>query len=145
MSKKKKNVTFIENPSGFNLVDVSDAQNSDEELILDEIRAEEEVPSKDELDDQLSRLSKTMAEEEKKQVAEFTDVVENPKSKKRKADSQKEELERQIAEDEAIEEENRRMEAEARDPEVLAALPKADENGNLDLVELQSCIETLLF
>ena len=31
------------------------------------------------------------------------------------------------------------------DPELLAALPQADENGNLDVQEMESCIEALLF
>ena len=56
----------------------------------------------------------------------------------------------EIAEDEALAAEMARQDAEGsdQDPEVLAALPSepvADENGVLDLREVESCIEALLF
>jgi|GEM_PF-75682 len=56
----------------------------------------------------------------------------------------------EIAEDEALAAELARQDAEGaeQDPELLAALPSlpvADENGVLDLREVESCIEALLF
>jgi segregation and condensation protein B len=58
-------------------------------------------------------------------------------------------LANQIAEDEALEKElSAEEETDEQDPELLAALPKEpeeDDSGNLDLREMESCIEALLF
>lgn len=53
----------------------------------------------------------------------------------------------QIAEDQALQAElaKEAEEAEQIDPALAAALPQRDENGNLDLNELQSAIEAILF
>lgn len=54
----------------------------------------------------------------------------------------------QIAEDEALEQAMADENAEEIDPELQAALPREpeeDESGNLDLTEMESCIESILF
>jgi segregation and condensation protein B len=57
------------------------------------------------------------------------------------------ELAAQIAEDQALQaqEAEEAKRAEELDPELKAALPQPDENGNLDLEEVQSCLEAILF
>jgi segregation and condensation protein B len=88
----------------------------------------------------------------------MAEEVEKIEAQVREADAKSEEesaeeLQRQIAEDQALAAEMAREAAEAEklletDPELLAALPKEpqpDAQGNMDLSEMQSCIETLLF
>jgi segregation and condensation protein B len=147
-------VSFIDEPFGIRTLEISEAQKNGEELELDE-ELKDELGKHPELsiekgeasDEQLENLARAIDEQNREleaqaQAASAETEVEN-----------KAELERQIAEDQALAAEMAREAAEAEklletDPELLAALPKEptpDEQGRLDLSELQSCIETLLF
>lgn len=156
---------FIETPFINNLSDITRAQQLDESVDLgidadlgdawneiDEENLEEgegtdplaDLPSAEETDAEMSRIAESVAAQEQQIVAELEALAEQEE----KAAAQR--LAREIAEDEALE---KQMKEEAEraaelDPELLAALPKepiADENGNLDLAEMEACIETLLF
>ncbi len=138
------------------LHEINDAQRSDEELELDEPRDESETEASDddlaleplelldnesEIEETLLRLTEKMQAEEAsvaKDLAEASLLTEE-KAKRLLAD--------QIAEDQALELAQQEEEAE-EDPELLAALPREpeeDDQGNLDLREMESCIEALLF
>lgn len=106
---------------------------------------EEGIPEQDpaQVEQELNALAAAIQKQDEKTQAELEQVsvasgVENPE----------ELLARQIAEDQALEKALAEEDAAETDPELLAALPKQpveDENGNLDLAEMESCIETLLF
>ncbi|MGZ3689588.1 MAG: SMC-Scp complex subunit ScpB, partial [Bdellovibrionota bacterium] len=80
-------------------------------------------------------------------VAEKQIALELEAAAVNQAEADAERLAEQIAEDEALaramaEEQKAELESDA---ELQAALPHADAEGNLDLDELQSCVEALLF
>jgi segregation and condensation protein B len=139
-------VSFVEDPFGIKTIEISEAQQSTDELELDETELGTETPFEKD-DGQLENLAKAI-DEQNKQLE-----VENAEAQAKAREQSAEELERQIAEDQALAAEMAREAAEAEklletDPELLAALPKepkVDENGNLDLSEMESCLETLLF
>lgn len=139
-------VAFIDDPYGIKTIEISEAQKTSEELELDE---ELEPETEFETDDsQLENLANALDEQAKRLEAEALAAQAQPAE-----EASAEELARQIAEDQALAAEMAREAAEAEklleiDPELLAALPREpqpDAQGNMDLSELQSCIETLLF
>jgi segregation and condensation protein B len=159
-------VSFIEDPFGIRTHEISQAQQIAEELELDEDLvgfSETEADSESESetaplealsplelnqdDSALNNLAEAMAKEEQKVEAQL--AVEDETSQADR-DAQ---LAAQIAEDQALAaqmqaEQLAAEEALQMDPELQAALPKEpqpDAEGKLDLSELQSCIETLLF
>lgn len=151
-------VTFVMDPYAMNTLDVAAAQKDDEFQVDD---SDLEMSDEDEIDDgndpelvldtdekaieeTLEGLKAAMDEQDAEQaklVAEAEALDEEAREKL---------LAAQIAEDEALE---KAMKEEAEnglenDPELLAALPtlpEEDDDGNLDLSELESCIEALLF
>jgi segregation and condensation protein B len=163
--KEPAPVTFVSDPFSLgSTYDVSAAQRSDEELDLDadfehEEDASEESEEEDEelqletdeaaMSETLQRLQERMASEEAEvaKVLAAAGVLSEEEAEKHLAE--------QIAEDVALEKEmkaeadaNEEEEAAEVDPELLAALPREpeeDEHGNLDLSEMESCIEALLF
>ncbi|HAR43966.1 MAG TPA: SMC-Scp complex subunit ScpB, partial [Bdellovibrionales bacterium] len=157
--KDQNIVAFIENPYGLANLEVSEAQRESEPLELDEevdaidmsalsreLESSEpemsELPDLDE--DQLARISDAIGEAETEQ-AEIQEVLSADEAQDAAA-----ELAAQIAEDEAIAAQLAQdaAEQEGSDQELLAALPKAPEvmpNGELDLQEMESCLEALLF
>jgi segregation and condensation protein B len=130
-------VTFVSDPFHLGVLDVSEAQRmEDEPLDLEDLA---------ESDDLLQALSETLEKEEAKQVEELLETQQES------AQEAQERLAAEIAEDEALQaalaQEASETEEEV-DPELAAALPQLpqpDESGALDLSELRSCIETLLF
>jgi segregation and condensation protein B len=133
MSKKKKAeqkpVTLIEDPYGFNTLDISDAQSNEDELILDEI---DEAAAAE----KLSKIAEAVAEAEAVSKAEAEAAPETPE------ENAEAELAAQIAEDQALQAEIRAEEAEAAKAD---ASPLLGASGELDLAEVQSCVEALLF
>ncbi|OFZ84030.1 MAG: SMC-Scp complex subunit ScpB [Bdellovibrionales bacterium RIFOXYD1_FULL_44_7] len=129
-------VAFVEDPYKYSLLETAQAQN-DEDYCGKQDEPEDFEAAKD--DGTLDKLAKTMAEEEKRQEQEV-----QARLKATSFDPEKE-LAEQIAEDKALEEEEEAKKAlELNDPELQKAMPK-EVDGNLDLCELQSCIEALLF
>lgn len=126
-------VGILTDPFGLaNIQEVSDAQRSDEELVLDE--GIDDFPEVNELDDSaLKNLASAMAVEHEKHVAELEALA---------SEAHEETAE---TEDSPEMEEVPSEEEEASDAELAAALPQPDENGKLDVAEVESCIETLLF
>ncbi len=145
-------------------VEVAEAQNSDEPLDLDEPNdeaGEDTLETSDEISDleddaplaletneaeieeTLNRLQEKMDLEaaETLRAAEEIAAI--------KAEDAKRILAAQIAEDEALAKEMaEEKDEDENDPELLRALPREpeeDEHGNLDLSEMESCIEALLF
>jgi segregation and condensation protein B len=150
-------VTLIGDPFGIKTLEISEAQESSEELDLDGELLDEDFEEEGDLAlqdvtsaeavEQMESLARAVAAAEAEQVRE----AEKAAADAGETFDAEAELKRQIAEDEAL---AREMEQEAQngmteqDPELLAALPKepqADADGNLDLSEMESCIETLLF
>ncbi len=157
-------VTFVMDPYGINTLEISDAQNQDhvnidDEEILEEESEEEIAENNDdsekeaeteaeeaplefvtvaETDAQLDRLSQAIAADEVAIAAETQEIEAQLAAEQAKL------LADQIAEDEALAK-AMAEEAEEIDPELLAALPHRDANGNLDLQEMCSCIQALLF
>jgi segregation and condensation protein B len=126
-------VSMVQNPYGFPTIEVADAQESDT-VSLNE-------PSEDEA--QLERISQAITDQQEKDVGEMIETQEV-------AIDAAAELARQIAEDQELakqlaKEAEEAAEAEALDPELQAALPQLSEDGEMDLREVQSCIEALLF
>lgn len=131
-------VTLVEDPFGISTLDIAEAQKTDEELPLDSIDPEMdetlELVSQEEAELQLSSLARaideaTERETDQTQVFDPTVLAER--------------IAQEIAEDQAIAQELAQevpTETEDFDPELQAALPQS-----LDLDEMQSCIETLLF
>jgi segregation and condensation protein B len=94
--------------------------------------------------DTLDHVAAAIAIEEEKDAVEMAERLAEQKIQDEAR------LAAEIAEDEALAAELARQDAEGadQDPELLAALPSlpvADENGVLDLREVESCIESLLF
>lgn len=162
-------VTFVMDPYGINTLEISDAQNQEhveiddstetstetedaevetEEADVDaESEAEVETESEEaplefvtvaETDTQLDRLSQAIAADDVALAAETQEIEAQLAAEQAKL------LADQIAEDEALAK-AMAEEAEEIDPELLAALPHRDANGNLDLQEMCSCIQALLF
>jgi segregation and condensation protein B len=125
----------------------TDAENEDEESTGLEPGVEPQSEEMVEYD--MAKLARAMREEQDRQI----ETLEGTVNAEAEADAEAEARNaQQIAEDLALEAaEKARAEEEAEDevdPELAAALPSqpvADESGALDLSELQSCIETLLF
>lgn len=146
---KSESITLMTDPSGIgssfaNTMDIVEAQNSDEELDLDGDLEDLEIEDNEaEIEETLERLTEKMAAQEADLAKEAAELA-----VRNEADA-KQLLADQIAEDEALE---RAMQdtAEdlANDPELRAALPVEPvetESGELDLREMESCIEALLF
>ncbi|OFZ21085.1 MAG: SMC-Scp complex subunit ScpB [Bdellovibrionales bacterium GWB1_55_8] len=142
-------VSLVQDPYGFRNTEIADAQNSTEPLDIDsdldaDLDPELIITERD--DTELDRVASAVAEA----TQEFaTQAAANAAEATDDRDAEAE-LAAQIAEDEAlaqrIAEENAL--AESEDPELRAALPVepvADSEGNLDLREVESCIEALLF
>jgi segregation and condensation protein B len=138
-------VVMIEDPFQMHDLEISNAQSNPEELDLDQDIRENLSESEEDLVS-MESLSQAMAHEEKRQEKELTAL-----SEEATPDTSSEQiLANQIAEDQALEAElaQENAEAEETDEELKAALPKnpvADENGAMDLSEMQSCIEAILF
>jgi segregation and condensation protein B len=153
-------VTLITDPFGLKNLEISEAQDSPEAIDedLEEIDLEEdeeedaegtleasEVPSPESAAPQLERLATELKAEEVRQEQEAAQLaVEVPEV------DPAIELARQIAEDEALAkaEAEAKAAADAADAELQAALPrepKEGEDGELDLAEVESCLEALLF
>ncbi|MCC7440725.1 MAG: SMC-Scp complex subunit ScpB [Bdellovibrionales bacterium] len=127
------------------------ADDEDEEYIfaeaaksadIEEEPAELEIPDAAETAEQLEELAVAMAVEHRRAEA---DLIEEAGAEEAAAQV---ELIQQIAEDNAIEAHQQAVavpEPEPVDENLLAALPKVDDEGNLDLQELESCIEALVF
>lgn len=148
-------VTLMTDPSGIGstmsgIQGVADAQNSDEELELDADLDEEELAplaladDETEIEETLERLQEKMVAQEAELAKDAAELAEA------NAREAKDRLAAEIAEDEALEramkEENE--DALRHDPELRAALPvepAETESGELDLREMESCIEALLF
>jgi segregation and condensation protein B len=165
-------ISLLTDPSGMGstlskTMDIAAAQNSDEELVLDadldgteseEVTESEETEESDEIeelaplelandaeiDDTLARLQAKVEAQDAEAAKESAELEEA------RAIEAKELLAKQIAEDVALERAVKE-EAEndlANDPELRAALPREPEeteSGELDLREMESCIEALLF
>ena len=152
-------VTFVADPFGIPTLAVAEAQGQehDPEILAgeEEEETEEEETESEEDDEELEPLELASAEESDDQLerlvsalkAEEAALAEGAAEARRVAEEEAARLlADQIAEDEALAKQMAEdAEAEEIDPELLAALPKADENGNLDLHEMESCIEALLF
>ncbi len=161
-------VAIITDPFGFHNIEVSEAQNIEDELDLDDDFSDEiideldisaireslnneledvdfiEEKSPSEVDQEMSSLAQAVAVEQAKLEVELEALSAET------AENQSKLLAAQIAEDEALaqhlaEEAGTSEALEEEDPEVLAALPQVDAEGNLDLQELESCVEALLF
>lgn len=149
-------VTFVADP--FQLgesLEVAAAQRSDEELDLDEVILDDEesdddfedaplelVSNDEELADTLSRLQEKMDAETASLEKDLAAAALFTKEGAEKH------LAEQIAEDQALEKEMSAEEESENDSELRAALPREpeeDEYGNLDLAEIESCIESILF
>jgi len=163
-SDDSKPVVFVNSPSGMGnpletAMEVAAAQNSDEPLDLDgdlDTEAETELnEEEDELSTDLApELNEKEIEEPPRPLQEKMDLEAAETAREaeevlaiREGDAKKL-LAAQIAEDEALEKAMAEEEADENDPELLRALPREpeeDEHGNLDLSEMESCIEALLF
>jgi segregation and condensation protein B len=137
--KRTGKITLIEDPYGFSNLEISEAQKSDEELDLDEpveITAADVAAAEETLDrvaDRVREADEASAAEEAEADAE----AELP--------SAETELAAQIAEDQALQEQMKKEEAEAEEAAKAAPSPLLDASGQLDLAEVQSCVEALLF
>jgi segregation and condensation protein B len=139
MAKQKdKNpsiVSLVEDPFGINTLDIAEAQRDSGELILDE-----DLLDSDLLEADLENLERAIVKSDAAHAAETVGTVIEGLSEIESA----KELARQIAEDQALQKlmaEEAEL-AEKNDPELQAALPNAE---NLDIAEVQSCVEALLF
>lgn len=166
--------TLIEDPYQFKTIEIIESQNLSEELNLDsDLNKEEQDPiiisefihesltiQEDEQEvhqEQEPELEQNEAEESKENVNEFTEAdtvsLDEQFDQLAKAISEKIEnetiepslplksnLAEQIAEEEALKDEIARQEQEVKD-----AQGSITEEINLDLAEIQSCIETLLY
>lgn len=135
---KKDQVTLITDPFNMNsaLEELQElAADLDAEPAL-EIDAIEETETK------LSGLATSLEAEHERNVAELAAAAMVNEA------AAAEELARQIAEDEALEKalaaENAETESQVS-AELLAALPQINSLGEIDVAEMESCIEALLF
>ncbi len=156
--KQDAGVAFIADPFGFKTLEVSQAQaneNADESSLdeeFEESTSDAEFDSDSEEGDfdlnsekanqALDRIAEAISEQTE---ADLAAAVLQEDSPHEQAVGAAEELARQIAEDQALQEqlaqEAQQAEEElAADPELLAALPEG-----MDLDEVQSCVEALLF
>ncbi|MCM2279582.1 MAG: SMC-Scp complex subunit ScpB [Oligoflexia bacterium] len=144
--------TLITDPYGLNTIQISEQQQRDGELDLEEVSEEE--PADDEFDldetlkktmedsgEQLEKLARVMEEES----ARHAEEVEKAAEEALLTEDAAQQLAKEIAEDKLLQEQLAAEqaaldEAEANDPELLAALPQS-----LDVAEMESCLETLLF
>ncbi len=143
-------VTLIQDPFGISTPAIAEIQDSNEELDLDaeldlaeDLEINEETVAYD-----MASLARAMRAETERHAEEIESVVAEASSQ---LEAENEALlAHQIAEDEALkqaEAAEQALEAE-QDPELRAAMPSQPTlaaDGTLDLSELQSCIETLLF
>jgi segregation and condensation protein B len=132
--------TFIEDPFGLSTQEITDAQNSLEELDLDDLELEVDLSESEET---LENLSRVMAHEQAEQIRQLEELTEDD------AQDKAELLARQIAEDEELAKALHAQdllseEVDEVDPEIQAARPQSD-SGILDAAEVESCIETMLF
>jgi segregation and condensation protein B len=138
----KEIVSLIENPYGFTTIEVSEEQNKTEELTdLDEDLEdldEGELNIAEEDPIVMSSLAKAVADSDAAHAEEIADTIKQGLNSQEAA----EELARQIAEDQALAKKLAEEDENENDPELLAALPNSE---HLDLLEVQSCIEALLF
>ena len=158
------NVAFIADPYGLPQLEVALAQELSEYVVInddedetDEETDSEELPVEDlemaaatalAADETLENLRTAMAVEEDKQIQALEALAPE------QAQAAAELLAQQISEDLALaqvmaaEAAQDEYEKEALDAELMSALPDmpvADEDGNLDLAEMESCLEALLF
>ena len=140
MAKKKDNktsnenqnlVSLVEDPFGLNTLEIAEAQNQSGELDLDEEFFDQE---------DMENLEKKIAQSDAAHAEDVAGTVIHGLSEEDAA----KELARQIAEDVALQKElaEEAEQAAKLDPELQAALPNQE---NLDVSEVQSCIEALLF
>ncbi len=130
-NKDKKSddlITLIEDPYGLNTAEISEIQNSTEELILDQDMEDSEQPSES-LDDQFNKLAQAISSLEEPPVESES----NPEA----------ELAAQIQEDQALAQEILQEERQEEQEESLEANVTPIEP--LTLTEIQSCAEALLF
>lgn len=130
------------------------SQNSDDVVFIqDPFQLETEaLPefesdlSPQEVDEQFERMGKAVEEADRKTALELEKAIARAQQEEPPAENPEAELARQIREDEALAAQEK---AEADNPELSeefrAALPRVDENGELDQAELQSCLEAVLF
>ena len=124
-------VSIVEDPFALNMLEIADAQKDSGELDLDETDLDTEA---------LKRLETAVSESD---AAHSRETALNHIRGMSEAE-QAQELARQIAEDEALQKamaEEIAL-AEKGDTELLAALPNQE---ILDVAEIQSCVEALLF
>jgi len=137
-SKKEDIVTFINDP--FNL---NDAVNALDEIADEMVRdGALEFSDDKEMDEKLENLSSAMEIENERNVKELEALS------ALEAEASAKELAQQIAEDEALEKELALQSEELSsliDEELKAALPKTNDSGEIDVAEIESCIEALLF
>jgi segregation and condensation protein B len=125
-------VTLVEDPFGVKTIEISEAQNEMGELDLDsdltELSEPENFETPETMDAQLDRLTQSLAEQQKlhEQEAEASIISESLPS-----------LEEQIAEDQAISQEEIASDSSPTSEFIDAT--------SMDLAEIQSCIEALLF
>lgn len=156
MSKKKDHVTFVKTPFTDKSTEVRAMQGMDEELDLDsdlDLESEGEL----DLDDveplrladddfiDMDSLSERMKQADDRHLEEIEAITGDSVE-----EDSEDRLAKEIEEDEALAASESEALAEALEVDeelqaALPALPEADEQGNLDLAEVESCIETLLF
>ncbi|HUP58046.1 MAG TPA: SMC-Scp complex subunit ScpB, partial [Bdellovibrionota bacterium] len=137
--KKTGKITLIEDPYGFSNLEISEAQKSDEELDLDEpveITAADVAAAEETLDRVADRV---------REAEEATAAEEAQADAEAELPSAEAELAAQIAEDQALQEQMKKEEALAEEAAKAAPSPLLDASGQLDLAEVQSCVEALLF
>lgn len=133
-------VALIEDPFGIRTNEISQAQDSPD-AIDEELEDLEEINEQDwndpELDKKLENISRAVEEEVERQANSAEAIAATAEEAQELA----EQLAREIAEDEALAAELAKQdEMDEQDPEILAALPQS-----LDVAEVASCMETLLF
>jgi segregation and condensation protein B len=164
MTDHDETKTFVADPFGLKNLEISEAQNSEEaldeamndpaadtsldEIVLEEAVHEESTALAKDFDIQLDnsaldQLAGAIAAETEDMAAK---AAEELASWQPDADAAAK-LAEQIAEDEALAkaQADEQEEVQAMDPELAAALPQVSENGELDVKEMQSCLEALLF
>lgn len=148
-------VSLVMDPYELKNIEISEAQDSSEPLTLDEPELSDEAemedplapnPKDDETLENISREINTQVEAAASEWAPDPQEQEKVEAAQRSAEL----LAAQIAEDQALQAELAKEaieleEAQKTDPAILAALPQIREDGSLDLNELQSCIEAVLF
>jgi segregation and condensation protein B len=136
-------VTMVEDPFGINTLEISDFQNQteeldleDDDLLTDEELGELELAEEDPI--MMSDLARAVAKSDSDHAEQLENTIQEGLSSEEAAA----ELARQIAEDQALAASLAQEAEDENDPELLAAMPNAE---NLDIMEVQSCIEALLF